>query len=127
MQEKCETAKRVELFAHARKMVYGILHTFFVAYSSETMLLQLAEASSNVVHVRTLSTETEGLRKLVEDRLILRRTPSNIDQKPFTYRALAPSILVPVAWRERMHLMMGDKIVISRDAREYALPPPTVK
>jgi len=119
-----EITKRVELFAEARKIVYGILHTFYVAYSSEVALLRLAESPTNVVQVRTLSPDTAT--RLIQDRLILRRTQIEEERQTFSYRTINPSIFVPAAWRERVNLKTGDQVVISPDTVEYALPPPTI-
>ncbi len=116
----------MELFAQAREILYGIMRTFFVAYSSETALLQMADASGNVVKIRALSPDSDGISRLSEDRLILKRAISEADEPAGPYRLLTPSIVVHAIWREKMKLKNGDKIVVARAAGQYSLPPPTV-
>jgi hypothetical protein len=129
--ESVDMAKRVELFAKAREKVFGILHTFFVAYSSEKALLEVAEGSSNVVQVRTFrSQDGSSPASILQDYLILKRTCPENQEKPleaiFPYRAGVPEILVPLLWSVRMRLKTGDKIVICKPPGEYSIAPPEV-
>jgi hypothetical protein len=126
---KCETAKRVELFAEDKKDKYGILRTLFVAYSSKRRLLEIAESSSSVIEVRAFAKDKLGVdvgRHIVEDRLVLKRNIQHEAEEACDYRPKTPSIFVPLRWGERMSLNAGDKIIISNPIEEYSLPPPNV-
>jgi hypothetical protein len=129
--ENIETAKRVELFAKAQEKVFGILHTFFVAYSCERMLLQLAEDSSNVVQVRTFGSQDDSSStSILQDYLILksicRENQEEMRENGLPYRPSTPEILVPTHWSMRMKLKNGDKIIICRPSGEYCMAPPDI-
>lgn len=123
-----ETARRVELFAKVSEKVFGILHTFFIAYSSEKLLLEMAETSSDVVQVRTINSNDTSAG-IVQDHLILKRICLGSELKTdnaFDYHASVPDVIVPAVWGERMKLKTGDKVVIYRPTGEYSMPPPVI-
>src|SRR5207245_8399760 len=73
--------KRIEIFAEERDETYGILRVLSVAFSSERSLLDMAQASDNVIQVRSVSgssasSTTDGRRRILEDRLVLKRIDS---------------------------------------------------
>lgn len=123
-----EIAKRVEIFARARQKVFGILHTFSVAYSAEPKLLELAANSSNVVEVRTIA-PLGGSTHYLQDHLILKRffeEGESQEKTTLPHYTMMPNILVSPLWRERMSLKNGDKVIISQPPEEYSIAPPTV-
>jgi hypothetical protein len=86
------TVKRIEFFANkAGGETYGVIRSFHVAFSSEPSLLELAEASTSVIHVRSFETREAvhgspggktGLqgRTIVEDKLVLKRSSQTPDE-----------------------------------------------
>jgi hypothetical protein len=120
------TAKRVELFAKAKERVFGILRTFFIAYSFENSILQLGEASNDVVLVRAIGSN-EGSPCILQDYLILKRNCIEGQQpKASPYHVSIPDIFVSALWNEKMGLKMGDKVVLSKPLGEYSIAPPSV-
>jgi hypothetical protein len=125
-EESEETARRVELFARAREKVFGILRTFFVAYSEEKELLEIAESSNSVIQVRTVGEVSMGCP---QDFLILKRlyTEEINNRQRHSYRTTLPDVLVPTRWTERMKLKTGDTIVVCRAPAEYSIAPPIIQ
>jgi hypothetical protein len=130
--ERAEQIKRIELFAKEdSKESYGIIRRFFVAYSCERNLLELAHASENVICIRAMNgskRENTGhsipdMRKtMIENRLILKRMEENSQQEP--YRQKIPDLIVSQHWLEIMELQPGDRIIISNPVENYMVPPP---
>lgn len=131
-KEESTTARRVELFATDEKDAYGILRTLFVASSSAMILLHIAEASNNVIHVRALgsrdaSSYHKSSRQIIGDRLLLRKMNDGESAKEEnSIRAETPNLIVPPRWRERMNLKPGDRLIVSNPIENYAVPPPNV-
>lgn len=124
--ERNATANRVERFARTREMMFGILRTFFIAYAFEESLLQMAEMSSDVVQVKTIS-PSEGSKCIMQDNLILKRINSEIRRKDLSYRSDIPDVIAPAPWIEKMRLKIGDKLVVCRPPIEYSIPPPEIR
>jgi hypothetical protein len=126
--DKAERIKRIELFAEKQsRESYGIIRQFFVAYSSEKSVLQLAQASENVISVRALQDSTrlgEGsqIRKQVDNRMILKRAEEVVQAD--SYRPRIPNLIVSNHWLEIMQLEPGDRIIISNPIENYMVPPP---
>ncbi|MGI0078415.1 MAG: hypothetical protein ACRECH_02215 [Nitrososphaerales archaeon] len=119
--------RRIELFAEEqRKEIYGIIRTFFVAYSSEHTLLELAQVSNSVISVRAFSSSAQGRQdsRMVEDKLILKRTES--EPEPVPYRARVPGLFVSSHWLDRMNLEKGNRIMVSNPLENYVVPPPNL-
>ena len=125
--EASPPVKRVEIFAKDRRETYGILRVLNVAFSSERTLLDMAQVSDNVIQVRSVpgssaSATVEGGRRIVEDRLVLKR----IDSKPgpITYSARTPDLHVSGQWLENHDLQNGARIIVSNPLEKYLVPPP---
>ena len=99
----------------------------FVAFSSESELIQLASASSNVIEVHALKHENK-LRSIVEDKLILKRTEENKANKDalMLYRRSTPRLLVSQHWLDLMNLRTGDSVIVSNPRENYEVPPPSL-
>lgn len=135
--EKQDTVKRVELFAKKHGDTYGIIRSFHVAYSSERALLDMAQASNNVITVRSVSSSDQvsiESKRLVEDKLVLKRAEDNIEDpkgehvmeaEPFL-RPRTPDIAVSTAWLEKMKLARGSRLLVSNPLENYAVVPPSV-
>ena len=133
-----QTVKRVEFFAREKEDIYGIIRSFHVAYSSERALLELAEASSSVISVRSIESETfknntDPSRKTIEDRLVLRRAEDKQTDKEdksqssmLTLRPKTPDLSVPPIWLEKMDLKPGARVFVSNPMENYAVPPPNL-
>jgi hypothetical protein len=131
-EEKVEKIRRIELFAEEHsKESYGIIRQFFVAYSSERNLLQLALASENVICIRAMPRSPRERHTLpgvdrrsmaLENRLILKR--SGEESKEPSYRPRIPDLVVSQHWLELMELENGDRIIISNPIEKYMVPPP---
>ncbi len=131
-EEMAEKIKRIELFAEEHsKESYGIIRQFFVAYSSERNLLQLAHASENVICVRAMPSSPRERRILpgvdrrgmaLENRMILKRS-EQAPEEP-SYRPTIPNLIVSQHWLEMMELEAGDRIIISNPIEKYMVPPP---
>lgn len=130
MDEKAEKIKRIELFAEEHsKESYGIIRQFFVAYSSERNLLQLAHASENVISVRAIQGSSNDRhffaadkRSVLENRMILKRVEDTTE--PEMYRQRIPALIVSQSWLEMMSLTPGDRIIISNPLENFMVPPP---
>ena len=122
--------KRIELFAHENEKSYGILREFFVAFSSEERLLELAVASSNVIAIHAFPSERKNSenKKTIEDRLVLKRATheKRAEGKPVIFRERIPDLFVSEFWLDRMRLSSGDRIIISNPREIYEVPPPTL-
>jgi len=131
-------ADRVEIFsnrAEKRKKYYGILRQLFVAFSSESNLLRLAGASSNVIEVHALRHDEEEVtivqkKAIIENRLVLKRLdePEGENEKSLlsNLRQRAPRLLVSRHWLDLMELRSGDRVIVSNPLENYEAPPPTV-
>lgn len=125
--EESKPVRRIELFAEEqRKETYGIIRTLFVAYSSEHSLLELAHFSNSVISVRAFPDSDQGMQdpRMIEDKLILKRTESETQSAP--YRARVPSLFVSSHWLDRMNLEKGDRIIVSNPLENYLVPPPNM-
>ncbi len=125
--EETRQVRRIEIFAEDQSgETYGIIRNLFVAYSSELSLLELALVSNSVISVRAFcqSSQRGTETKLIEDKLILKRTDYASESTP--YSARAPSLLVSSRWLDRMNLARGDRIIISNPIENYAVPPPNM-
>jgi hypothetical protein len=122
--ETAETAKRVEFFAKTNEKIFGILHTFFIAYSLEASLLRLAETSANVVQIRSIGS-SDGNPHVLQDHLILKRGSDNEVRLDTPYRARIPDIFVPALWTEQMKLKAGDNVIVLRTPEKFSIAPPT--
>ena len=120
--------ERIELFARKKEKKYGIIKKFFVAFSSESKLIQLASASSNVIEVHALKHENK-LRSIVEDKLILKRTEENKENRDalMLYRRSTPRLLVSQHWLDLMNLKKGDSVIVSNPRENYEVPPPSLR
>ncbi len=119
--------KRIELFARDDKDTYGILRTLFVALSAERSILQMASASDGIIQVRTLTEKSDsGNKKIFEDKLLIKRTEPLGEQTNHSVRVKTPNIVVSARWRERMHLVPRDRIILSNPIEEFAVPPPNL-
>jgi hypothetical protein len=121
--------KRIELFAKKGEKTYGIIRTLSVAFTSARGLLQIAEASSNVVKINGLVSDQDyvshGRSPLIEDKLVLKRA-EDIPEESEKFRLTAPALIVSPRWRERMHLSVGDRLIVSNPLETYAVPPPSL-
>lgn len=125
--EDSKPLRRIELFAEEqRKETYGIIRTLFVAYSSEHSLLELAHVSNSVISVRAFPDSDQGMQdpRMIEDKLILKRTESRTESAP--YRTKMPSLFVSSHWLDRMKLEKGDRIIVSNPLENYLVPPPNL-
>ena len=118
--------KRIELFAKDEKDTYGILRTLFVATSSEKSILQMATASDGIIQVRTLPEKSESGKKILEDKLLVKRPQEIRPSLEQSVRIRTPNIVVSARWRERMDLHSRDRIILSNPIEEYAVPPPNL-
>jgi hypothetical protein len=126
--------KRIELFAENKrsKETFGVIRNFFVGFSFERNLLDLANFSNNVVSVRAVSrTRDHRDPKIVEDKLVLKRieTPNPTESDRFLpssiyRRQKVPSLIVSSRWLERMGFNNGDRIMVSNPVENYVTPPP---
>ena len=124
--------KRIELFAKEEDNgnTYGIIRTLFVAFSSERQMLELAEASNNVISVHVFPSHSSrglvesGKPKLVEDKLVLKRAESDTERR--SYGSTTPNLLVPPRWLELMALGRGARIIVSNPIENYEVPPPNI-
>ena len=115
--------ERIELIAKERKRSYGILKRLFVAFSSESNLLKLAGASSNVIEVHGLRDKQK--RTLMESKLVLKRADEGMDETMVSsYRERTPDLLVSPHWLDLMNLSSGDRVIVSNPREVYEIPPP---
>ncbi|MDG6997677.1 MAG: hypothetical protein JRN15_01020 [Nitrososphaerota archaeon] len=123
-----ERTDRIELFARKKEKKYGILKKFFVAFSSESRLIQLANASSNVIHVHSFKSDNEN-RTIVEDKLVLRQTQEKKEHNSeFTlYKKFTPKLFVSQHWLDLMDLRAGDRVIVSNPRENYEVPPPVLR
>lgn len=132
--------KRIELFAknERTKATYGIIRNFFVGFSSERSLLDLANFSDNVISVRTvLNSSWRGEHsevKIIEDKLVLKTLDGTEKARQdigrfstssiiFT-RSKTPALYVSSRWLDKMELCEGDRIIVSNPVEDYVTPPP---
>ncbi len=138
-EEEASPVKRIELFAEEKsKELYGIIRKFFVAYSSERKLLELAQASNNVISIKAIHRPAGSRRELkilsrgslaeqseiVEDKMILRLLEEGPEQ--YSFRVKLPCLIVSPRWLDRMELEVGDRIIISNPIESYLVPPPNL-
>jgi hypothetical protein len=126
--------KRIELFAKnlLSNKTFGVMRSFFVGFSSERGLLDLANFSDNVISVRAVSGSGEHSEgKIIEDKLVLKRiespNPRERDRFSLSYifrRQKIPSLIVSSRWLDRMDLHKGDRIIVSNPVENYMTPPP---
>ena len=120
--------ERIELFAQkkGKKRYYGILKHLFVAFSSESRLLELANASSNVIEVHALGRKEENGKVAIEGKLVLKRVEERkTEQDPFSlYEEHTPNLFVSAHWLDIMNLRSGDRAIISNPRERYEIPPP---
>lgn len=121
---------RIQLFAQRQEEKenhYGILKRLFVAFSSESNLLKLAGASSNVIEVHGLPKEKRNGRTIAESKLVLKRSEVEEERAEGIvsfYRELTPSLFVSSHWLDLMNLNSGDRVIISNPRENYEIPPP---
>ena len=128
------TVRRIEYFARktgdsGNNETYGIIRDLHVAYSSERQLLEMADVSNGVVHVRSL----ESISK-PGDRLVLKRSENvrndtprsemSPEQQFASIRPKTPSLKVSSNWLDKMELGVGDRLIVSNPIEEFAVPPP---
>ena len=118
--------KRIEFFAKGGNDTYGILRSIFVAFSSEKSILRIADASSGVVHVRSIRPGISNSVDSTQDKLILRRSTETQENHRPLLGLKTPTITVSPRWRERMKLEEGECLMVSNPLEEYAVPPPNI-
>lgn len=130
--EKDTMVNRVELLARKQKETYGVIRSFHVAYSTENQLLGMAEASNNVISVRTLESSLSEDGKaygIIEDRLVLRRGETDTSEERqvqvFTRQA-TPELMVSKIWLEKMKLGPESRVLVSNPIENYTILPPNV-
>ncbi len=124
--------ERIELFAHQEEekgKYYGILKQLFVAFSSESNLLKLAGASSNVIEVHGLGDKSiENGKAIRQSTLVLRRSEEEDKEQKEGIHTLygehTPNLFVSSHWLDLMSLSTGDRVIISNPRGEYEIPPP---
>lgn len=123
--------ERIELLAEKeeeKKKYYGILKHLFVAFCSESNLLNLADSSSNVIEVHALRHGEEKEKMAIESKLVLKRVEErriDLDQGIISpYEARTPSLFVSSHWLDLMNLRSGDRVIISNPRENYEIPPP---
>jgi hypothetical protein len=126
--------KRIELFAKNKRSheIFGVIRNFFVGFSSERDLLDLANFSNNVISIRAVGSSFErSENKIVEDKLVLKRidSPKVKQGDSFSYtqvfrRQKVPSLIVSSRWLDRMGFNSGDRIMVSNPVENYVTPPP---
>ncbi|MCL5067190.1 MAG: hypothetical protein M1368_02400, partial [Thaumarchaeota archaeon] len=98
--------ERIEVFANEEqdKKRYGIVKEMFVAFSSESKLLKLADTSSNVIEVHGLRQEKSrgNSNAVIGSRLVLKRSEDekigpNEDMLAF-YKEHTPNLFVCSHW-----------------------------
>ena len=135
---------RIELFSRTDnrngRRYYGILKQLFVAFSSESKILELAGSSSNVIEVHGLQDAKEYNNALVESKLVLKLTREEQEEHQplhneeenlreiisFFYGEKTPKLLVSPHWLDLMNFSSGDRVIISNPRENYEIPPPTV-
>ncbi len=128
--------KRIELFAKNKRSneIFGVIRSFFVGFSRERKLLELADFSNNVISVRGVASgRLRRQDKIIEDKLVLKRIEDvkPIDEDPFSAlrvfrRHKVPSLIVSSRWLDKMDLSDGDRIIVSNPVENYVTPPPEV-
>jgi hypothetical protein len=127
--------KRIELFAKNERSneTFGVIRSFFVGFSFERGLLELANFSNNVISVRAVSTSQDHRKcKVIEDKLVLKRIENRDSEKGYSLssselllrRNKVPSLIVSSRWMDRMELSSGDRIIVSNPVESYMTPPP---
>ncbi len=132
LKETVETSppvKRIELFAEDSKETFGILRTLSVAFSSERTLLEMAQASDSIIQVRSVSNSSSSSaddtgRRIVEDRMVLKRMESQ--SEPMQYTAKTPDLHVSGQWLEKFDLELGERVIVSNPIEKYVVPPPSI-
>ncbi len=127
--------KRIELFAKNERSneTFGIIRSFFVGFSFERRLLDLANFSDNVISVRAVRAPEYKEGKIVEDKLVLKRIespdPHGVDRfsRYVFRRQKAPSLKVPSRWLDKTELRDGDRIIVSNTVENYVTPPPELE
>ncbi|HZW57004.1 MAG TPA: hypothetical protein VFF30_12005 [Nitrososphaerales archaeon] len=108
---------------------YGILRQLFTAFSSESRILKLADASSNVVEIHGMTREGERI-EISESKLVLKRAEreeEDTGQKlAFQFTEHTPSLLVSQHWLDLMKLSSGDRVIISNPRETYEIAPPVL-
>ena len=124
--------ERIEVFANEEhdKKRYGIVKEMFVAFSSESKLLKLADTSSNVIEVHGLRQEKAkgNCNAVVGSRLVLKRSEDakiepRKDMLSF-YKEHTPNLFVSSHWLDIMNMSPGDRVIISNPIEHYEIPPP---
>jgi hypothetical protein len=129
------TIKRIELFAENKTSMetFGVIRNFFMGFSSDRELLDLANFSNSVISVRAIGASRENSEtKLLEDKLVLKRIEppahSSEDDRFSISRIYSrqrlSSLIVSSRWLDRMGFCKGDRIMISNPVENYVTPPP---
>jgi hypothetical protein len=129
---------RIELFSskdNEKGKYYGILKQLFVAFSSESRILKLADTSSNVIEVHGLREDKENKKGVIESKLVLKRSEEAQKNKEqhqqqqqviSLYGEKTPRLFVSPHWLDLMNLSSGDRVIISNPIENYEIPPPLV-
>lgn len=111
---KAEKAKRVETILSNEKS--GILKEMYVAYASNSTLLDIARRSDYVVEVRSIDwKKRHEAEAYSQDMLVLKRFVG--DEGYVGNRILAPSV-----WMEKMGVDAGDHIIVSNPLSRFRIP-----
>lgn len=127
LDEESPLTNRIELFAHRErgKKRYGIIRQLFTAVSWESRILNLANASSNVIEIHGMPKEGGERNEIIEGKLVLKRSERKEgEREQQRYTEHAPRLLVSRHWLDVMKLNSGDMVIISNPRESYEIPPP---
>lgn len=126
--------KRIELFARNQRSneTFGVIRNFFVGFSFERGLLELANFSNNVISVRAVAASYEHRKgQVVEDKLVLKRIENRgsdsgnlLSSSSIVRRHKIPRLIVSSRWLDKMRLSNRDRIIVSNTVENYVTPPP---